>query len=67
MSIKMNTLQFSDFESITRIEINDMDGLEITQTLLYDNTDYDFAYLEKDEVKALYLFLKEHYATNGNH
>jgi len=63
----MNTLQFSDSESITRIEINDMDGLEITQTLLYDNTDYDFTYLEKDEVKALYLFLKEHYETNGNH
>ena len=63
----MNTLQFSDSESITRIEINDMDGLEIIQTLLYDNTDYDFTYLEKDEVKALYQFLRDYYETNGNH
>ena len=63
----MNTLQFSDSESLTRIEISDNGALEITQTLLYDDTDYDFTYLEKDEVKALYLFLKEHYATNGNH
>ena len=63
----MNTLQFSDYESFTRIKINNNGGLEIIQTLLYDNTDYDFAYLEKDEVKALYLFLKEHYETNGNH
>ena len=60
----MNTLQFSDRESITRIEINDMGGLEITQTLLYDNTDYDFTYLEKDEVKALYQFLRDYYETN---
>ena len=63
----MNTLQFSDQESITRIEINDMGGLEITQTLLYDNTDYDFTYLEKDEVKALYQFLRDYYETNCNH
>ena len=63
----MNTLQFSDSESITRIEINDMDGLEITQTLLYDNTDYDFTYLEKDEVKALYQLLRDYYETNRNH
>ena len=63
----MNTLQFSNWESITRIEINDTDELFITQTLLYDNTDYDFTYLEKDGVKALYQFLRDYYETNRNH
>ena len=63
----MNTLQFSDSESITRIEINDMGGLEIIQTLLYDDADYDFTYLEKDEVKALYQLLRDYYETNRNH
>jgi len=63
----MNTLQFSNWESITRIEINDTDELFITQTLLYDNTDCDFTYLEKDEVKALYQFLRDYYETNCNH
>ena len=63
----MNTLQFSDWESITRIEINDTDGLLITQTPFYDNTNCDFTYLEKDEVKALYQFLRDYYETNCNH
>ena len=63
----MNTLQFSDYESLTRIKIGDNGGLEIIQTLLYDNTDYDFTYLEKDEVKALYQFLRDYYETNRNH
>ena len=63
----MNTLQFSDYESFTRIKINNNGGLEIIQTLLYDDTDYDFAYLEKDEVKALYRFLRDYYETNCNH
>jgi hypothetical protein len=57
----MNTLQFSDSESVTKIEINDLGGLEIAQILLCDNTEYDFTYLEKDEVKALYRFLKDYY------
>ena len=60
----MNTLQISDYNCNTNIEII-MGSLTISQN--YKDCDTEFVFLRNDELLELYRLLRDYYETNCNH
>ena len=60
----MNTLQISDYNCNTNIEII-IGSLAISQN--YKDCDTEFVFLRNDELRELYRILRDYYGTNSNH
>ena len=60
----MNTLQISDYNCNTNIEII-MGSLTISQK--HKDCDTEFVFLRNDELRELYRILRDYYETNSNH